>query len=239
MAIAMAIGGTACAPTTYAVTPLASSGVELRFNKGTATAFAARETSAVQVTPLGVNSRGRLEFAVAAFNDGTSPINFGVENVSVTVDDVQTRLFTHLELSSEARRDATTAAIIIAVAGGVSAYAAQQNAYSTGTGSVTSRFGTSTYTYRQYNPTAAAIGSASATAGTAIGLQNVSNALDATLTQLGDSILQTTTIDPDDAYGGRIVTDRVHPENPLAVLLRVTLGEDVFDFPFSVMQSAK
>lgn len=232
MAASMAIS--ACA-TSYSVTPKAGVDQEIKYLNGQATTYSDMDNGAVQITPLGVNEQGRLVFGVAAFNETDKSSNFGIENVVAAADGAPLRIFTHAEMERQAKNAATAALVLAVVAGAASAYAAQQNA--TYTSSYTTPRGT--YTYRHYSPVAAQLGTSAAIAGTAVTTAGIANTLDATLQGLSATVLQTTTIEPDEAFGGQVTTDRVKvpAEGSLDAMLSVSWNGDMHVFHWDVTKT--
>jgi hypothetical protein len=221
----------ACA-TSYTMAPKASADQTIRYVQGQATTYSDMAHGSVQITPIGVNEQGRLVFGVAAFNETDKASNFGIENVVAGADGAPLRIFTHAEMERQAKNAATAALILTAIAGGAAAYAASQNATSTST--YTTPRGT--YTYRHYSPAQAQLGVALATAGTAASAKGIADTLDATLTGLSATVLQTTTIDPDEAFGGQVTTDRVKipAERSLDAMLSVSWNGDMHVFHWDV-----
>lgn len=220
--------------TTYSTTPVALGDQEVRYDRGVPTVTSAKQGSTVSVYPVGINERGRMVFQVAAFNSADQAFNFGVENVRFEAAGSPTRLFTYAELEREARNEATAALVLTALAAGASAYAAQQNAYNTTSGYVTTSSGTSTFYARTYNPTAAAVGVSAATASGAYTMHQIQRNLDGTLQELGAKLLQTTTVDPGQSIAGTIVSDRVRvpSDASLRTQLRVQIRDEVHAFEF-------
>lgn len=234
----LACGILAACSTEYSVTPLAQDGQQIRYTQGRATAYSEKNAGALQVTPLGLNDGMRPSFQIAAFNKSHGPSNFGVENVSLELADGSAdKVFTSSELQHEAKVNAEWAEAATILAGGLAAGAAQANAYSTTSGSVSSSYGSASFYARTYDPTAAYLGTASAAAATGYGLQRIESALDATLANYRNNILQTTTLDSGQSYGGVVVADKLSsskfPEN---IVLRVKWNGDDYDFHFLVTE---
>lgn len=232
--VAASMAVSACA-TSYTVAPRASADQEIRYLNGQATTYSDMGNGAVQVTPLGVNEQGRLVFGVAAFNETDKPSNFGIENVVAGADGVPLRVFTHAEMERQAKNAATAAMVAAVLVGAASAYAAQQNATTTST-YYTPR---GTYSYRHYNPVAAQIGTSVAAVSTAATTAGIASTLDATLQGLSATVLQTTTIDPDEAFGGQVTTDRVKvpAEGSLDAMLSVSWNGDMHVFHWDVTKT--
>jgi hypothetical protein len=221
--------------TTYEITPLAIGTTTTRYEQGVPLTASNMPSGSVQVKPLGVNNQGRLMFGVAAVNQSPAPANFGIENISLFSDiGLPIRLFTHDELERQAKNAATWAAVAVAVAGADSAYAASQNAYSTTTGSIYGRHGTTNFVSQTYDPTAAALGVGAASAATAAGLIAINRSLDDTIANLNGRILRTTTIDPGQIYGGQVVSDHIKLDKPKIVVIHVGFNNDDHEFRYTV-----
>ena len=215
-------------------------GQQVRYLQGTATTFSERAGSAVQLTPYGVNQEGRLVFGVAAFNKSMAPQNFGVENLRLTgTTGEPVKIFTSNELQSEAKNRATWAEVGLVLAGAASAAAANASAYSTTSGSISNRFGSTSFYAQTYNPAVAYAGTQMAAANTAYGIAQVQNALDGTLTRLRGEILQTTTIDPGQSFGGTTISEALRGDYPRRFSVSVIWGSDEHDFSFVVTKEGQ
>ena len=226
----------ACA-TTYSITPLAEAGQSVRYDQGRSTTDQIKPLGSVKVTPVEVAEDGRLVFAVAALNTGGQSVTFGTENITV-VDGagIPVRVFTHDALVRQAKNRATWAAIAVAMAGASAAVAANQNAYRTTDATLTAPGGrVYRYTAQTYDPTAAALGTAAASAGTTVALTGIRNTLDSTLAGLHEEVLQTTTIDPNMAWGGKVVAAKLPGSTwPRDVTVTVAWQGDTYPFHFRV-----
>ncbi|MEN2786732.1 hypothetical protein ACFOKI_01465 [Sphingomonas qilianensis] len=223
--------------TTYSMTPLAEAGQTVRYDQGRATTDQIKRLGSVKVTPVSVAGDGRLVFAVAALNTSGQAVTFGTENITV-MDGAGTpvRVFTHDALVRQAKNRATWAAIAVAMVGASAAVAANQNAYRTANGSMTTPGGrVYRYTAQTYDPTAAALGTAAATAGTTAGMIGIRNTLNATLAGLNEEMLQTTTIDSSTAWGGKVVAAKLPGKNwPRDVTVTVAWQGETYPFRFRV-----
>jgi hypothetical protein len=205
-------------------------GQTVRYVQGIASVIDDGERASVQVTPLGINDKGRLVFAVAVYNSGDSPFNFGVENIDITANNLPVRVFTYAELERMAKNDATTAMVLTALAGGVAAAAA----YSGPTSRSTTTTPWGSYQTTTTNYALQGVAASAATASSAAQIGGIAANLDNTLAELGGSILQTTTIDPDDSYAGQVVGDRVEvPDTGLPTTFIVEIEGERFDFLFN------
>lgn len=137
--------------TSCGMTPLAIGATTTRQPQGVPMTASNLASGSVRVKPVGVNDKGRLMFGVAAINQSSVPMNFGIENISMFSDaGLPIRLFTHDELERQAKNTATWAAVAVALAGAASAHAATQTACSTTTGSVYGPRGTTSFVSRTY-----------------------------------------------------------------------------------------
>jgi hypothetical protein len=108
------------------------------------------------------------------------------------------------------------------------------NAYSTTSGTVSGPGGTARFYGRTFDPAAAQAGTSAAAAQTSFDLARVQNTLDSTLAQLKGQILQTTTIDPGQSYGGTAVTDSISGYYPHSVALVVHWANEQACFGYVV-----
>lgn len=220
--------------TEYIVTPIADNSLSVRYDQGHAIVYSDKKFGAVQITPLGMNGDDRLGFSISALNKSGMPANFGIENVSLLqADGTPGKLFTAVELEHEAKVKAgwqTFAAVLGAVAEGA---AANANAHSTASGIAYTRAGPVSYHVRTYDPAAAQEGMREAGAQLGDNLQAIKTSLNDTMTTIQNHILQTTTVDPGDSYGGIALADTLSSSKfPQTFALGVNWnGEDhVFRF---------
>lgn len=221
--------------TTYSVTPIDTGEAKVTYYNGRATTDLELANGAVKITPLGVAETGRISFAVAGYNKAATPANFGSENFTANVGGATVRVFTYAQLEKEAKTAATWAAVAVAVSGAGAAIAANNNAYSTTNTTMYTPRGVYTAQSTTYNPTAAAINTAAATAATAGGLYAIRKDLDATLDRLGGTVLQTTTVEPGDSYGGQIIVEKPKVAAPYVVEVSARWNDEVYTFRFNVV----
>lgn len=221
----------ACA-SSYTVAPVAHEGQTIRYLRGQPSVFHEQEIGAIQVTPLGLNEKGRAVFAVAAFNDGGEPVNFGVENIDFAAGGADVRIFTYDELEKMAQTDAAIAMVIVALAGAATVAAANSGPTST----TTTYTPHGTYYSETTNYALQSLTTSVAVAQTTNAMSDVANGLDATLVELGDSVLQTTTIDPGSSFGGLVITDRITipDDGALPAALTVEFNGETYAFDFSI-----
>lgn len=213
-ACALALSG--CA-TSYSIVPVDTGHAMVSWHNGRPTTDLELHNGAVMVTPLGVEVNGRISFAVAGYNKLDTPAYFGSENFTARVGGAPVQVYSYEQLEREAENAATWAAFAVALTGVATAYAASSNAYRTTDTTVYTPRGAYVARTVTYDPAAAAMGTVAATAVTVGGLQLIDQQLGDTLDRLGGTILQTTTIEPGQSYGGQIVVGRSRRAVPYEV----------------------
>jgi len=222
--------------TNYTVSADATASQNVTYLQGVATTESIKDLAAVKVTPLGSNNVGQLRFGVAVLNKSAQPFNVGYENVSAHFQDGKPlRLFDREQLEHQAKTRAMWAQVAVAAAGGLSAYAANANAYSTTHGVVYNRYGATSFTVKTYDPALAYAGTAAASAATGAGLVAIQGSLNNIIENLRGSILQTTTVSPGQGYGGEIVADRLARGAGLRkIFVTVKIKDELHEFAFNV-----
>lgn len=203
----------------------------IRYRTGIPTLSLSTPTGAVTIAPLPLD-HNHATFAVAVYNKSNASANFGIENITATVNGVPLPVLSREELQRRAKNRATWSAIGIALLSGVAA-AAASSAYTTSHsyGNVRTPAGTYHWAMSYRDPTIGAVGASMAASAGVAGIVGVQNRLDYTLGTLAGDILQTTTVDPDDSYGGEVVVEK--PRNvgiPYDVTL--TMHWNATDYPF-------
>lgn len=187
------------------------------------------QEAAVRVVPLPGLDHGSLTFKVAVYNKSKRTFNFGVENVGFSQGDQQLAVFSKDELEKKAKNRAMWSQIGYAMLAGAAAAAQNNNTHIT------------TYTPRggvyhtvinrpglSDGQLATIAGGGAAIALSQIGLQK-------TLDALNDEIIQTTTLDPDSGYGGRIVCAKLKKTAVGDILfLTITVDGEKHQFRFVV-----
>jgi hypothetical protein len=176
------------------------------------------QKAAVRVVPLPGLDHGSLTFKVAVYNKSKENMNVGVENISFLHGEQKMAVFTKEQLESKAKKRAMWSQIGYAMLAGAAAAAQNNN--------------TTVTTYapggRVYRTVIDRPGLSDgqiatvAAGGGAIALSQIG--LNKTLEMLNDEIIQTTTLDPDSGYGGRIVCEKLKKAKPGEV---VTLAVEV------------
>jgi hypothetical protein len=209
------------------IKPVPREGQTVRYDKGNPTIEDDMTNGAVRIMPIPSLDHGSLQFMVVAYNKGPESTNFGVENVFMTRGDTRIACFTKDELESKAKNRAMWSQIGIAMLAGVAAAAQNNNTLITTT---TPRGGV--YTTRIQNPGLSG-GQVATLAAGAGGIALSQYRLQQTLDSLNDEILQTTTVDTDGSYGGRVVLNKIkktkYPEN-ISITVNFAGEDHVFDF---------
>jgi len=211
--------------------PVTAEGQTVRYEKGLATIEDDLPLAGVRVMPLAELDHGSMQFKIAVYNKSQAPFNFGVENVSAEHNKQALAVFSVEELEKKAKSRAMWSQIGYAMLAGA-ATAAQNNntTYTTYTPrggvyrTVVNRSGLST------GQVATVAAGGGAIALSQIGLQK-------TLESLNDEILQTTTVDPDSGYGGKIIVAKMKGMKAGDVVaVTVMTGTEKHVFQFTVSQ---
>jgi len=233
--IALCVSNAAIAGTPIVPQPFQIGEETARFNKGIPVVSLEQSKGGVQITPTPLD-HGSLSFMIVVFNDGDQLANFGIENVSAEVDGQTLVPFSKDQLESKAKNRAMWSQIGIAVLAGAAAAAASQ---ATTKSTYHSRFrtprGTYSYTGVYRDNSIGVLGAAAATAGGVLAVRSIQQQLDYTLDHLNDEIIQTTTVEPGESYGGRIVLQKVKGTKlPQNVVVSVTWNGEVYKFGLRV-----
>ena len=204
----------------------------IRFRTGIPTLNIETATGAVTVTPLPLD-HSHATFGMAVYNKGNSSVNFGGENITATINGLPIAILTREELEKRAKSRAAWSAVGIALLAGVAA-AAASSAHSTSHyyGNVRTPHGTYFWSSSYRDNSVGALGATAAVAAGTAGIVGVQNRLEYTLGTLATDILQTTTIDPDNSYGGEVVVEK--PANmKLPYDVTITAHLNGIDYPFT------
>jgi hypothetical protein len=206
-----------------------------RFNKGVPLVSLERERGGVQIRPTGMD-HGSISFMVVVYNDGNELANFGIENVTAEIDGQTLVPFSREQLQSKAKNRAMWSQIGIALlagaAAGVASTASTKSSYR-------SYLRTPRGTYSYYgvyrDNSLGVLGAGAATAAGVYGIHSIQQQLDQTLDQLEDEIIQTTTVEPGESYGGRIVLQKVKSTKlPQNVTISINWNGELYKFGLRV-----
>lgn len=182
-----------------------------RYVKGVPTLDLQQQRGAIQVRSLGFHNN-RPMFAVAFLNAGLEPVNIGLEDIHVTANGTPLRVFSVQELERQAKNKAWWTQFGLAMLGGLAAAsAASQRDYSHGT--ITGPYGT----YRihtSYPSLSGQLRAARIEANTGWNIAAVQYQLDQTIDMINNHVVQRTTVDPGESYGGLIVLDKLKVGKP-------------------------
>lgn len=176
---------------------------------------------------------GSLAFSVAVFNAGGLPANFGIENLEVQAGEKLLAVYSVDQLIGKAKSRARWKQIGVGLLGGLAASAAasQRDTYY---GSLHTPHGSYFSTYSapsavgQLQPTALA-------AGTGYSIAVIQSNLDSTREALGETVIQTTTLDPGQSYAGKIVLQKVtSTKRPERFSIVVNWNGEQYPFAFQL-----
>lgn len=212
--------------------PVQAGSETIRYRTGIPTLNLETPTGSVTVTPLPLD-HNHATFGVAIYNKGDNSINFGIENVTASIGGQAIPVLGREELQKRAKSRAAWSMVGLALLSGVAA-AAASTAHTTdhAYGNVRTPHGTYFWSssYRD-NSIGAAASAATIAAGTA-GIIGIQNRLEYTLGTLATDILQTTTVDPDNSYGGVVVIEK--PDGgKLPYDVTITMHFNGADYPFT------
>lgn len=212
--------------------PVEMPGQHIRYEQGQPTIEDDLPKAAVSVLPAPVLDHGSLQFKVAVFNKHTVAYNVGVENVTLTYQNVPVACFTKDELARAAKSRAAWSQFGYALLAGAAA-AAQDNKTTITTR--TPHGGVYRTVIQRPGLSDGQLASVAAGGGaialSQIGLQN-------TLAALNDEVLQTTTVDPQSGYGGRVVVRKLKAAKVGELVdLTVTVDGEAHVFRFKLAKA--
>lgn len=202
----------------------------LRYDRGVPTLDLQMQQGSVQIRPLPMD-HGSLSFSVAVFNAGSAPANFGIENFSIQAENKFLAVFSVDQLIGKAKSRARWKQFGVAMLGGLAAGAAasQRDTYY-------SSFHTPRASYFSTFSAPSAIGQIQATAiaaGTGYSIANIQNNLDQTREALGETVIQTTTLDPGQSYAGKVVLQKTaSTKRPERISIIVNWNGEQYPFAF-------
>jgi len=238
MMSAAMIATSVCAPVMAktAIYPVPTGAEVARFHNGVPTLDLETPTGGVEITPLPFD-HGHVTFGVAVYNKIPQPTNFGIENISADVAGASLPILSEQELEKRAKSRAMWSQIGIAVLAGAAA-AAVSTAHTTDHyyGHVRTPHGTYAWSAAYRDNSIGVLGATAATAAGVAGIAGIQNRLDYTLQTLGNEIIQTTTVESDASYGGRIVVEKPKGEmkTPYDLRVAINLNGQVYPFVFRV-----
>jgi hypothetical protein len=222
-----------CAAPKVVIQPIQLAEESIRYNHGVATVDQFSDTGSIQIRPAPVD-HGSLAFNIAVFNTGSQAANIDVSNFTLAAGSVTVNAMSVEVLEKKAKSRAAWTQFGLAMLGAASAAAAASQRDTYHSTFVTPRG----RTYHSYYSAPSALGQATAVASVAaagVGIAAVQNRLDQTLEALGTDIVQLTTVDPDDSYGGTIVFEKVKfAKLPMQVTMTVDWNGRKYPFTFQI-----
>jgi hypothetical protein len=212
----------------------------IRYRTGIPTLNIETASGAVTVTPLPLD-HNHATFGVAVYNKGDNSVNFGIENITASIGGKPIPVLSREELQKRAKSRATWSAIGLAVLSGVAA-AAASTAHTTSHsyGNVRTPHGTYFWSSSYRDNSLGAIGAGAAIGAGTAGIIGIQNRLEYTLGTLATDIIQTTTVDPDNSYGGELVIEKPAGASlPYDVTVTVHFNGSDYPFTFRMTEQGK
>jgi hypothetical protein len=209
----------------FVVQPVQMAYENIRYQRGSPTIDIRMTHGAVEVRPLPLD-HGSLAFSVAILNAANAPVTIDTGNFYIKAGNQVIAPFTVDQLRSKAKSRAVWSKIGTAVGG----YLVASTLADTNYGTVSTSYGT--YTVSMTTPSA---GSARVVDYTIAELGAIQDRLDTTRARLGDEIVQTSTIDPDHTYAGKLVFQKLKDSSlPQHITLMVGLNGEQYAFTFQL-----
>lgn len=227
-----AFGGQAMAAPKLLIQPIQTAEESIRYNHGVPTVDQMSVGGSVQVRPAPID-HGSLAFNVAVFNDGKQSANLDVTSFTLTSNGVTVAAMTVDTLEKKAKNRAMWTQIGLAAVGGLGAAAAasQRDTYRS---TLYTPRGAYHHVYSAPS-TFGQIQAAAIAAGTGVGIATIQSRLDQKLEELGDQIIQMTTVEPGDSYAGMIVFNKVKlTALPAQITMTVNWNGIAYPFTFQV-----
>ncbi len=215
--------------------PVQTGSETVRFMTGVPTLNLETPTGAIQITPLPFD-HGHVTFGLGIYNKGASAANFGIENITASLADEQVPVLSSAELQKRAKSRATWSAIGVALLAGAAAGAAS-TAHTTDHyyGRMRTPHGTYAWSASYRDNTVGVLGATAAAGAGVAGIVSIQNRLDYTLANLSTEVIQTTTVDPDTSYGGKIIIEKSDKAKvPYDVRVVINWNGSAYPFVFRV-----
>jgi hypothetical protein len=203
--------------------PLPYGSAILRHYQGKPSIELRGRNGSIEVTPLPMD-HGCINFGIVVFNNSGRAADIDLSNVTVLVGDAPATILTVSDLQKRANNRAFWSAMAVAAVSGLAAGVVA--ASSSHTTIRTSGAHGSQVTKIRYNDGSntanAALISASGVAAAASIQDKAARA------RFDDEILGLTTVDPGDAYGGRVVVDKIKNPLPQTIMMSVEWNGEVY-----------
>lgn len=235
----LAIAGQAAA-TDHILYPVQTGAETIRYRTGIPTLNLETQSGSVTVTPLPLD-HNHATFGVAVYNKGNNSVNFGIENITASVSGKPIEVLSREELQKRAKSRAAWSMVGLALLSGVAA-AAASTAHTTdhAYGNVRTPHGTYFWSASYRDNSIGTVASAATIAAGTAGIIGIQNRLEYTLGTLATDILQTTTVDPDNSYGGVVVIEKPSGmSTPYDVTMTIHLNGADYPFTFRLTEQGK
>jgi len=179
----------------------------------------------VEIAPLAMD-HGCVNFGVTVFNNSSRPADIDLGDVTVFVGDAPAEILTTNMLQKRAEKRAFWTSMAVAALGGIGAgLAATSSSHTTirSSGPHGTHVTRISYHDGSNGANAALISATGVAAGASIQENGRRQAA-----QIGDEILGLTTVDPGDAYGGRVVIDKIKAPLPQTILVSVKWNGELY-----------
>ena len=220
--------------------PVQTGAETIRYRTGIPTLNLETQSGSVTVTPLPLD-HNHATFGVAVYNKGNNSVNFGIENVTASVSGKPIEVLSREELQKRAKSRAAWSMVGLALLSGVAA-AAASTAHTTdhAYGNVRTPHGTYFWSASYRDNSIGTVASAATIAAGTAGIIGIQNRLEYTLGTLATDILQTTTVDPDNSYGGVVVIEKPSGmSTPYDVTMTIHLNGADYPFTFRLTEQGK
>lgn len=235
---------------------VATGGQQRIFRDGIPALISSKQ-SVVLVSPSTVVREGkdRLRLVVSVVNISTTTFDLNTTDFSATVDGRQLKILTYDEITREIKSKQAWAAFGMALAGGMQAASAQQQAgyarttgtYNSNTAGTVNAYGTRGSTYGNYNsntsgtyegwaynPAAGQAAAAAVNAQTSANIANLQANGQSALNEAARNILKQTTVFPQNSHGGQIVLAEFEvPEIGALLELTAKIQGEIHQFQFT------
>lgn len=178
----------------------------------------------------------RPAYVAMIYNASKSPQTFRYSGISAEYASTgqPLKVWTIDQLQAEERQAAVVGMIATAaIAGAAGAVAANNAGTSYGSGTVYNRYGSTSYTWRTYNPAAAQAVAAGYGAAGAAGVATIAANSQRTIDQLEQNVLKDNTLQPDEWYGGQFVFSAPYSNNVMedkSYIVRIEFAGDLHEF---------
>ena len=205
--------------------PVPYGNATLRHYQGQPSVAIQGHAGAVEIAPLAMD-HGCVNFGVTVFNNSGRAADISLDDITVFVGDAPAQILTVDALQKRADKRAFWTTMAVAAVGGLGAgLAAASSTHTTIRTSGSHGTHVTRITYHDGSNSANAALISGATIGAAGSIQEKGRREAAAARE---EILGLTTVDPGDAYGGRVVIDKVKTPLPQSIMVSVKWNGEVY-----------